>query len=152
MEWVQHNNGHISNMPPQSIEDSTLCETTFHANDKENTNVPLYRPFVKAFQPFLYDNSNTELTYKLFVMFTHRTPHKIYAWFMYSCNLEWLYDKLFRSYSIHYNDVIMSAMASQITSVSIDYSTVCSGTNQRKHQISASLAFGGRCIPRTKGQ
>ena len=37
--------------------------------------------------------------------------------------------------------VIMSAIASQITSVSIVYSTVCSGSDQRKHQSSASLAF-----------
>ena len=37
--------------------------------------------------------------------------------------------------------VIMSAMASQTTGVSIVYSTVCSGTEQRKHQSSASLAF-----------
>ena len=35
----------------------------------------------------------------------------------------------------------MSTMASQITGVSIVYSTVCSGADQRKHQISASLAF-----------
>ena len=42
---------------------------------------------------------------------------------------------------IHYSDVIMSAMASQITGVSIVYSTVCSGTDQRKHQSSTSLAF-----------
>ena len=35
----------------------------------------------------------------------------------------------------------MSTMASQITSVSVVYSTVCSGPNQRKHQSSASLAF-----------
>ena len=41
----------------------------------------------------------------------------------------------------HYNDVIMSAMASQITSLSIVYSTVYSGAYQRKHQTSASLAF-----------
>ena len=41
----------------------------------------------------------------------------------------------------HYNDVIMSAMASQITSVMIAYSTVCSGADQRKHQSPASLAF-----------
>ena len=34
----------------------------------------------------------------------------------------------------------MSAMASQITSVSIVCSTVCSGADQRKHQISASRA------------
>ena len=41
----------------------------------------------------------------------------------------------------HYSDVIMSAMASQITGVVIVYSTVCSGADQRKHQSSASLAF-----------
>ena len=41
----------------------------------------------------------------------------------------------------HYNDVIMSAMASQITSLTIVCSTVYSGANQRKHQSSASLAF-----------
>ena len=41
----------------------------------------------------------------------------------------------------HYNDVIMSTMASQITGVSIVYLTVCSCADQRKHQNSASLAF-----------
>ena len=41
----------------------------------------------------------------------------------------------------HYSDVIMSPMASQITSLTIVYSTVYSGAGQRKHQSSASLAF-----------
>ena len=41
----------------------------------------------------------------------------------------------------HYSDVIMSTMASQITSLTIVYSTVYSGSDQRKHQSSASLAF-----------
>ena len=41
----------------------------------------------------------------------------------------------------HYSDVIMGAMASLIPGVSIVYSTVCSGADQRKHQRSASLAF-----------
>ena len=40
-----------------------------------------------------------------------------------------------------YSDVMMGAMASQITSVSIVYSTVCSSADRRKHQSSASLAF-----------
>ena len=35
----------------------------------------------------------------------------------------------------------MGAMASQITSLTIDYSTVYSGADQRKHQSFASLAF-----------
>ena len=41
----------------------------------------------------------------------------------------------------HNGDVIMSATASQITSLTIVNSTVCSGTDQRKHKSSALLAF-----------
>ena len=41
----------------------------------------------------------------------------------------------------HYNDVIMSTMASQTTGVSIVYLTISSGTDERKHQSFASLAF-----------
>ena len=44
-------------------------------------------------------------------------------------------------YDMHYNEVIMSVMVSQITSLTIVYSSVYSGTNERKHQSSASLAF-----------
>ena len=46
-----------------------------------------------------------------------------------------------REMEIHYNDVIMSAIASQITSLTIGYSTVYPGADQSKHQSSASLAF-----------
>ena len=42
---------------------------------------------------------------------------------------------------VHYNDVIMGAIASQITSFTIVYSIVYSDSNQRKHQSTASLAF-----------
>ena len=42
---------------------------------------------------------------------------------------------------IHYGDVIMSAIASQITSLTIVYSTVYSDADQRKRQSFASLAF-----------
>ena len=41
----------------------------------------------------------------------------------------------------HYNDVIMTTMASQITSLAIVYSIVYSSADQRKHQSSVSLAF-----------
>ena len=43
--------------------------------------------------------------------------------------------------NFHYNDVIMSTMASQVTSLKIVYLTVYSGADQRKLQSSASLAF-----------
>ena len=57
----------------------------------------------------------------------------------------------------HYNDVIMTTMASQFTSLTVVYSTVYSDADQRKYQSSASLAFvwgihRDRWIPRTKGQ
>ena len=48
---------------------------------------------------------------------------------------------LTRGHCNHCNDVIMRAMASQITGATSVYSTVCSGADQRKHRISASLAF-----------
>ena len=41
----------------------------------------------------------------------------------------------------HYSDVILSAIASQLTGVSIIYSTASSDADQRKHQSFASLAF-----------
>ena len=40
----------------------------------------------------------------------------------------------------HYSDVIMGVMASQITDVTIVYSTICPGAD-KKHQSSASLTF-----------
>ena len=42
---------------------------------------------------------------------------------------------------IHYSDVRMSGIASQITSLTIVNSAVYSDTDQRKYQSSASLAF-----------
>ena len=42
---------------------------------------------------------------------------------------------------VHYNDVTMGTMASQITRLTIVYSIVYSVADRRKHQSSASLAF-----------
>ena len=47
----------------------------------------------------------------------------------------------FSSRGYHYNDVIMGTIASQITRLTIVYSTDYSDADQRKHQSSASLAF-----------
>ena len=44
---------------------------------------------------------------------------------------------------VHYSDVIMRAIAAQITVIMVFYPTVCSGTDQRVHQSSTSLAFVG---------
>ena len=67
-----------------------------------------------------------------------------------------VFPDLFRKQSLHYGDVIMSAMASQIASLMIVYATVYWGADQRKHQSSASMAsvrgIHYRWIPHTKGQ
>ena len=55
---------------------------------------------------------------------------------MYFVNRIWVYMPC-----IHYGDVIMGAIASQITSLTIVYSTVYSDADQIKHESSASLAF-----------
>ena len=62
-----------------------------------------------------------------------------------------------RSQNTHNKDVIMTTMASQITSLTVVNSTVYSDADQRKHQSSVSLAFvwgihRDRWIPRTKDQ
>ena len=56
---------------------------------------------------------------------------------------------------LHYDDVIMTTIASQITSLTVVYLTVYSDRDQRKHQSSASPAFvwgihRDRWIPRTR--
>ena len=49
--------------------------------------------------------------------------------------------QIHHTWCLHYNDVIMSPMASEIASLTIVYSTIYSGANQRKNQSSTSLAF-----------
>ena len=53
-----------------------------------------------------------------------------------SMPMSWLHES-----SSHYDDVIMTVIASQITSLTIVYTTVYSDADQRKHESSASLAF-----------
>ena len=76
---------------------------------------------------------------------------------LYTNNIFWLINQPAYGAYVHYIDITMSTMASQITSLTVVYSTVYSDADQRKHQSSASLAFvwgihRDRRIPRTKGQ
>ena len=59
--------------------------------------------------------------------------------FEYIRNITYIFSKT--NNLLHYSDVIMGAIASQITSLTIVYSTVYSGAGQRKPQSSAALAF-----------
>ena len=94
---------------------------------------------------FVWHNLSLQLWKNLFGHFSEK-----YAWFLSNSN--W-----FMSYVInrnlpivssapwwclfHYSDIIMSAMASQFTSLTIVYSTIYSGGDRRRHQSSASLTF-----------
>ena len=53
----------------------------------------------------------------------------------------------FSFFHIHYSDAIMGAIVSQITSLTIVYSTVYLGVDQRKRQ-----SPDDRWIPHTNGQ
>ena len=55
--------------------------------------------------------------------------------------ITWLINDTSTNKVTHWNDVIMSSIASKITSLMFVYPTVYSGADQRKHQSSASLAF-----------
>ena len=55
--------------------------------------------------------------------------------------LNWITALYCDTSDVHYDDVIMGEIASQITSLTIVYSAVYLDADQRKHQSSASLAF-----------
>ena len=96
---------------------------------------------------------------RLFVQSVRQANHKINIWTPHHCLcFRGIHRGMMDApYNAHYNDVIMTTMASQITSLTVVYSTVYSDADQRKHQSSASLAFvwgiyRDRWILRTKGQ
>ena len=64
-----------------------------------------------------------------------------YALYVLLCSYSFAYSLVALGDLFHYGDVIMGAIASQITSLAIVYSTVYADVDQRKHQHSASLAF-----------
>ena len=73
---------------------------------------------------------------------THRRvdqAHVVFLYFLFCYCTVITCDNYFSA--AHYIDVIMTTMASQITSLTVVYWTVHSGADQRKHQSSASLAF-----------
>ena len=86
---------------------------------------------VCAFNPLSYVAANTEFRREIKTLFCKvQTVPPTAVW-----------QNVYEYDTYHYIDVIVSAMASQITGDSIVCSTVCSGADQRKHQSSASLAF-----------
>ena len=100
---------------------------------------------VPAKQPWwIWINTSCEFIMNDYITTTKQSTTKPCAYFL-GCTV------------VHYDDVIMTTIASQITSLTVVYSIVYSDADERKHQSSASLAFvwgihRDRWIPRTKGQ
>ena len=75
------------------------------------------------------------------IIYNHNNAkHKIPVGICMLYSVKWTY--IHRHFNTkHYGYVIMGAIASQLTSLTIVYSTVYSDADQRKHQSSASPAF-----------
>ena len=106
---------------------------------------PVNSPHIKA--------SNTE---NVSIWWRHDEFRYMYRTSFVCCWIKILFRKIYKSKPVnsnqtiinkhpdhknHYSDFIMGAVASQIPSLAIVYSTVYSGAYQRKLQRSASLAF-----------
>ena len=77
----------------------------------------------------------------LWVSLLYFRHHKLFSWWLLFTHCGLVMPQGVILVNIHYYDVIMGAIASQITSLTIVFSTVYSDADQRKHQRSASLAF-----------
>ena len=73
--------------------------------------------------------------------FTWQTTQQQYRWFTHHFSNIYHNIQSRGLEASHYNDVIMGAIAYQITSRTIVYSIVYSGADKRKHESSASQAF-----------
>ena len=103
----------------------------------KKTNIPII--FIKV-QCYIWYARNKQLP----VYLTSRIITDIHTlmncvWYDFPLGYEFITKMNRKLY--HYYDVIMGTMASQITSLTIVYSTVYSDADQRKHQSSALLAF-----------
>ena len=101
-----------------------ICNYHYYINHPSSLSECCIKQIRRTNNPY-HGNPYTGTTWSLYWDGLHRSP------FLTDANWS----------SVHYSDVIMSAMVSQITVVSNVCSTVCSGANQPKHQSSTSLAF-----------
>ena len=110
---------------------------TFSALCARNSSVtgefPSQSPVTRSFDVFFYRRLNKQLRKQSRGWWFETPSHSLWRhwkkWWLPYVGLS------------HYDDVIMTMLASQITSLTVVYSIVYSGVNQKKHQSSASLAF-----------
>ena len=96
------------------------------------------KPLQRNVEDQTYCKNDRHDTITLFLLQWSAGCHKCYSSDRHDCTTKNARDQTCCS---HYNDVIIGAKAYQMTNITIVYSMVYSGADQRKHQISASLAF-----------
>ena len=96
-------------------------------------------------------NNRKLVVFKLVWMLPISINFTMYFFFVsirVSLMIQWIVYFVVKNWFTYYNDVIMSTMASQITSLTIAFSIVDLSADQRKHQSSALLAFVRGIHPR----
>ena len=121
--WV--NNGVTGNLRRYRVHDDV---TVIGCQNVIIVDISVVQNMLKCFQYTLFFDCQPEMIIaKNYMLHNHRRC------LLVPCTIS--------THWCHYIDVIVGAMASQITSLTVVYSTVYSGADQRKHQSSASLAF-----------
>ena len=137
------------------IETFSALLAVFEGNSPVTGEFPTQRPVTRSFNVFFDLCLNKRLSKQSCGWWFETLSHSLWrhcnvkVWSMfclcfkccmrYRVILDWVMK--WSIFSNHHNAVIMNAMASQIASVTIVYSTVCSGADQRKYQSSVSLTF-----------
>ena len=111
---------------------------------------PAQRPVTRSFDGFFDMHPNKWLSKQWrgwwfetppCPLWRYRNDNKVVSWpsYLYNGNpYTWKDDLCIKQ---HYGDIIMGVIASEIISLTIVYWAIYSGTDQRKHQSSMSLAF-----------
>ena len=105
-----------------------------------NTGLLIIRPDWIIFNNFFFQFQSVHFSKKLYYeskRFSFRISHISVQGHLVYCEKQIAHWQV----KIHYGDVIMGKIASQITSFTIVYSSVYSDADQRKHQSFTSLAF-----------
>ena len=140
---------------PQSWNARTSQRTKRPPKSRKLLGLGCSLPEIVAIRPVVFNVA--EIGKKFLITYSNVTWPYMYFLSCQSVVLLLLILWCINTWLLHYDDVIMSMMPSHITSLTVVYSTVYSGTDQRKHQSSTSLAFvrGIDLCPvnsRTKGQ
>ena len=126
-------------MASRLIGQSSACLASCSEWQQRNIKGPCYCSYVKGLHQWSVNYSHEGTVARKIVPFNDVImASSMHPW---TIPTDQSFDDLLFSLLLHYNDVIMGSITSQITSLTNVYSTVHSGADKKKHQSSASMAF-----------